>query len=161
MATYRDYQPTIHDDFFTKEKEWQQIAPYIPSDKIISMPFYSPYSNCNELLGKIIYKNEDFFDHDRGDIVVDNPPFSIKKKIIKELFNRDKPFMLIVPISTISYRYAKILKNHIQILIFDKRPKFIKCNINGELTDHNHNPSFECIVLCYKMNFEKDIIFLK
>ena len=52
MATYKDYQPTTHDDFFTQEETFKQIAPFVPKEKKIYMPFYSPYSKCNELLGK-------------------------------------------------------------------------------------------------------------
>ena len=166
MATYKDYQPSKYDDFFTKEKEWEQIAPYIPKNKIVSMPFYSPYSKCNVLLGKhidnkIIYRNEDFFKNDIGDIVVDNPPFSKKKEIINKLVERNKPFMLIVPISTISYNYTKKLKEHLQLLIFKKRPRFIKCDAKtGKLKDDNKSPAFDSCVICWKMNLKNDIIFL-
>ena len=164
MATYSDYQPTTFDDFFTKEETWKQIAKYIPKDKVISMPFYSPYSKCNEWLGKyidnkIIYQDEDFFEFDRGNLVCDNPPFSIKKDVINKLVERDRPFMLIVPVSTICYNYCKILKN-IQILIPQKRVSYLKCDKNGTVKDHQKNCAFESIILCWKMNLEKDITFM-
>lgn len=167
MATYSDYKISNYDDFFTREEEWIQISKFVPHKKVISMPFYSPHSKCNELLGKhidnkIIYKNEDFFEFDRGDIVVDNPPFSKKKKIILKLVERNKPFMLIVPISTIAYNYAKVLKKHLQLLIFKSRPKYIKCNTKtGKLnTNNKKNPAFDSCVICWKMNLKNDINFL-
>ena len=40
MATYISYQPNQYDDFFTREDTWKQIAPFIPADKKIYMPFY-------------------------------------------------------------------------------------------------------------------------
>ena len=166
MATYSEYKLTKNDDFFTREEEWEQIAPYIPTNKIISMPFYSPYSQCNKLLGKyidnkIIYQDEDFFKNDRGDIVVDNPPFSKKKQIIEELYKRDKPFMLIVPVSTISYNYTKILKDHLQLMIFKRRPRYIKCDVNtGKVKQDKKSPAFDSCVICWKMNLDSDIIFL-
>jgi len=165
MATY-NYHNSKCDDHFTKETEWEQIAPHIPKNKIVSMPFYSPYSKCNELLGKyidnkIIYRNEDFFKNDRGQLVCDNPPFSLKKEIIKKLVERNKPFMLIVPISTIAYNYTKILKDYLQLLIFKKRPRYIKCDAKtGKLKDDNKSPAFDSCVICWKMNLKKDIIFL-
>ena len=166
MATYSDYKISNHDDFFTREEEWIQISKFIPHKKVISMPFYSPYSKCNKLLekyidNKIIYRNEDFFEYDRGDIVVDNPPFSKKKEIINKLVERNKPFMLIVPISTIAYNYTKKLKEHLQLLIFKKRPRFIKCDAKtGKLKDDNKSPAFDSCVICWKMNLKNDIIFL-
>jgi hypothetical protein len=166
MATYSDWKPSKHDDYFTRESTWKQIAPYIPQGKVISMPFYSPYSKCNELLSKfvdneIIYMDEDFFKNDRGDIVVDNVPFSKKKEIIKELVKRDKPFMIIVPISTICYNYSRILKEHVQLLIFEKRQSYIRCDIKtGELKDSSRHPAFDSVVICWKMNLPNDINYL-
>ena len=93
MATYNEYKLKINDDFFTTEDTFIQISKivnkYINPNLIVSMPFYSPYSKCNELLGKhiknkIIYQDEDFFKNDRGDIIIDNVPFSIKKDILKK-----------------------------------------------------------------------------
>ena len=174
MASYRDYQPHKYDDFFTTEKSWIQISKiinkYIDPKLTISMPFYSPYSKCNELLGKyiknkIIYQDEDFFNFDRGDIVIDNPPFSNKSDILKKLYERNKPFMLILPITSICYKYFRnIFKNDIDkitILIFNGRPKYIKCDPNnGDLND-NGNPTFDSMVLCYKIELPNNIMFLE
>ena len=167
MATYSDWKPSKHDDYFTRDEEWEQIAKYIPKNKIVSMPFYSPYSKCNELLGKyidnkIIYMDEDFFENDRGQLVCDNPPFGLKKKIILKLVERNKQFMLIVPISTIAYNYAKVLKNHLQLLIFKSRPKYMKCDTKTGKINFNDKkqPAFDSCVICWKMNLKNDINFI-
>tara|TARA_Y100000004_G_C8806602_1_gene365768 strand:+ start:61 stop:567 length:507 start_codon:yes stop_codon:yes gene_type:complete len=166
MATYRDYQPSIHDDFFTKEETFKQIAPFIPKDKKVYMPFYSPYSKCNEYLGKyidneIVYEDKDFFSYKITDgIICDNPPFSIKQKILKKLFEDDTPFMLILPISSICYKYFRLYQNtDLQIIIFNGRPKYNKCNSDGVIYDGKSSPAFDSVVFCYKIGLEKDIIF--
>lgn len=164
MATYSDYKIQKFDDFFTKKETWEQIAKYVPKNKVISMPFYSPYSKCNEWLGKyidnkIIYQDEDFFNFDRGQIVCDNVPFSIKKEIINTLVKRDKPFMIIVPVSTICYNYCKILKN-IQILIPQKRVSYLKCDENGNVNESKSSCAFDSIILCWKIHLENDITFM-
>ena len=175
MASYRDYQPHKYDDFFTTEKSWIQISKiinkYIDPKLTISMPFYSPYSKCNELLGKyiknkIIYQDEDFFNFDRGDIVIDNPPFSNKSDILKKLYERNKPFMLILPITSICYKYFRnIFKNDIDkitILIFNGRPLYNRCNPKtGELKGALRSPAFDSIVLCYKIQLPNNIMFLE
>ncbi len=115
MATFKDYQPKTHDDFFTQEDTFKQISKYVPKDKKIYMPFYSPYSRCNILLGKhidneIVYEDKDFFSYKITDgIICDNPPFSIKQKILKKLFEDDTPFMLILPNSSLYYKYFRII----------------------------------------------------
>ncbi len=169
MATYKDFQTKTHDDFFTSNDLFKQLSKFIPPDKIVSMPFYSPYSKCNEILGSyidndIIYNNEDFFKNDRGDIVCDNPPFSIKKDILKVLYERDKPFMLILPVSSMCYKYFRIFKDNqdkLQFLIPKGRPRYIYCNpTTGEKKDTNKSPAFDTIVFCYKMNLKNSINFM-
>ena len=173
MASYKDYQPIKHDDFFTTEKSWIQISKfinkYIDPKLTISMPFYSPYSKCNELLGKyiknkIIYQDEDFFKNDRGDIVCDNPPFHNKKDILEELYKRNKPFMLILPVSSMCYKYYRIFKDNqkdLSFLIFSGRPLYERCNPQtGELKEALKSPAFDSIVFCYKIKLDSQIVFL-
>ena len=166
MATYISYQPNQYDDFFTREDTWKQIAPFIPADKKIYMPFYSPHSNCNELLGKyidneIVYADKDFFSYKISDgIICDNPPFSIKQKILKKLYEDDTPFMLILPISCICYKYFRCFTNtNIQMILFRGRPSFIKCDNEGNLRDEKKSPAFDSFVLCYKIGLEQCVNF--
>lgn len=167
MATFKDYQPKTHDDFFTQEDTFKQISKYIPKDKKIYMPFYSPYSRCNILLGKyidneIVYEDKDFFSYKITDgIICDNPPFSIKQKILKKLFEDDTPFMLILPISSICYKYFRIYnKTNLQMIILNGRPKYNKCNTEGEIDNGKASPSFDSCVFCYKIGLENDITFV-
>ena len=169
MATYKEYKISKYDDFFTREETWKSIASYIPEDKKVYMPFYSPYSNCNELLGKdikneTVYEDRDFFTYTITDgIVVDNPPFSTKKQILEKLLNDSVPFMLILPVSTICYKYFQKFKDsNIQLLIFNGRQGFSKCNPDsGEINDNNKsNPAFDCVVVCNNMKLTNDINFI-
>jgi hypothetical protein len=167
MATFRDYQPVKFDDFFTQENTFKQISKFIPKDKKIYMPFYSPYSKCNELLGKyidneIVYEDKDFFSYNITDgIIVDNPPFSIKQSILKKLYEDDTPFMLILPISSICYKYFRMFnEGDIQMLIFNGRPKYNKCNIDGVIDAGKSSPAFDSAVFCYKIGLKKDLIFM-
>tara|TARA_R110000772_G_scaffold177208_4_gene288825 strand:- start:708 stop:1214 length:507 start_codon:yes stop_codon:yes gene_type:complete len=167
MATFRDYQPVKFDDFFTQENTFKQISKFIPKDKKIYMPFYSPYSKCNELLGKyidneIVYEDKDFFSYNITDgIIVDNPPFSIKQSILKKLYEDDTPFMLILPISSICYKYFRMFNDgDIQMLIFNGRPKYNKCNTEGVIDNGKSSPAFDSAVFCYKIGLKKDLIFM-
>ena len=166
MATYKDYNPSKNNDFMSPKSLFEEIKEYIPNDKIISMPFYG-----DGMIGKymtemgftVIHKQEDFFKFDRGDIVVDNPPFEFKKEIITELIKRDKPFMLIMPVSTLCYKYSKVLKDNLQIIIPKKRPKFISYDKKTKKLDANWKKkscAFDSIWFCYKMNLKQDIILL-
>ena len=152
MTTYEGYnKKNISDDWETPLYAWKQIEEYIPVDKEIWCPFYYNGNHTLKELRTIIHNDENFFKTDRGDIVVDNPPFSIKKQVIKRLLDLDKPFILLLPVSTICYKYFP--KNeHIQLIIPPKRINF--------RTDGNSSATFDTIYICYKINLKKDIIFL-
>ena len=167
MATYTDYNPSQHNDFMTPRYLWEQIKDYIPKDKVISMPFYGD-GECGLILQQmgfnVYHEDEDFIENDRGDVVVDNPPYETKRQVITKLVERNKPFMLIVPVSTICYKYSQILKDHLQLMIPPKRPKYIK--YNKETGEHDQDwekksSAFDCVWVCWKMNLPQDIIYLK
>ena len=165
MSTYLNFNPSKNCDFMTPKYVFEEIKEYIPRGKTIWMPFYGDGKAgqyMKELGFDVIHQPEDFWSNDHGDIVVDNPPFEKKKGIITELIRRGKPFMLIVPCSTICYNYAKILKKNVQLIIPRKRPKFIRYDkITGELDPEWHKRSvpFDCLWVCYKINLKNDINF--
>ena len=57
-----------------------------------------------------------------------------------------------MPSSTINYQYFREFKNKIQIIIPPKRYNFMK--------DKKSSATFDTLYYCYKMNFNKDIIWL-
>ena len=162
------YKTKKSDNYFTTDDTFKLISPYIPKNKKVIMPFYNKYSKCDELLkkyidNKIIYENKNFFDlkfDKENDIIVDNPPFSNKKEIFKKINQDNVPFMLIVPIATLTYQYFKDLnKKNIQIIIFPKRQKFMKL-LNESEVEAPSNPAFDCVCVCSQVNLKNDIIFL-
>ena len=100
-----------------------------------------------------------FFENNKGDIIVSNPPFSKSKEILNRLKILDKPFILILPINKINTSYCrenfKNSETPLQIIIPRKRIQFIK---NGNELQNKCN--FDCFYYCYKCNLERDIIWL-
>ena len=89
------------------------------------------------------------------DIIISNPPFSIKQKIFKLLKQIDKPFILIVPVSIITKKYfMDNFKDDFQIIIPKKRIQFIKDEVQTKRC------WFDCVYICFKMNLDKDITFI-
>ena len=166
MATYKDYNPSKMNDFMTPDYVWDWIIEYIPKNKVIWEAFYGDGESGKYLKSKgfeVIHENIDFFKNDKGDIVVSNPPFENKKDIIKRLVDLDKPFILIMPVSTICYKYASVLKDNLQLIIPKKRIKFKRYDkeTNKIYKDwEKDNAAFDCLFYCYKMDLPNDIIFL-
>ena len=156
MTTYSHYQPKKFDDFNTPIKVWKDIEEYIPKDKVIWCPFYNDGKHTLiDLKYNVIHENKDFFTYqpDNYDIIVDNPPFSIKKQILQRLLLLDKPFILIMPVSTLCYQYFKSYKNKIQIIIPPKRYNW--------KPEKQSSATFDTLFYCYKMNLPRDIIWLE
>ena len=150
------------DDYMTPKTAWEDIQQFIPRDKIIWEAFYGDGKSGKHLqdLGfNVIHDTEDFFVNNKGDIIVSNPPFSKSKEIFKRLKEIDKPFILILPTSKICSQYVKDFINNntnkIQIIIPNKRIHFEKPSFKKKSSCW-----FDCFYYCYKMDLDRDIIFL-
>ena len=148
------------DDYMTPKIVFKSIAHLVPKNKIIWDSFYGDGNSgkyLKELGFKVEHQDIDFFDEPsfNYDILLSNPPYSIKAKVFKRLAEIDKPFLMLVPVATITKQYLKkYFKDKIQIVIPERRIQFIK---DGVQTDRCY---FDTIWICYKMNFDKNIIFL-
>jgi hypothetical protein len=71
--------------------------------------------------------NKDFFAYEPNnyDIIISNPPYSIKDKVIKRCYELNKPFALLLPLTTLQGKNRfKYFSDGIEILAFDSRIGF-------------------------------------
>jgi len=166
MAGFHTKTFIKHDDYMTPKYAWENIAHLVPKDKVIWEAFYGDGESgkhLTELGFDVIHKPIDFFENDLGDMIVSNPPFGKSKEVMKRLKELDKPFIIILPASKISCSYIRenYKNSELQIIIPRKRIHFIKL-INGEVPEGWKNAcNFDCFYYCYKMGFDKDIIWLE
>jgi len=166
MAGFHTKTFLKHDDYMTPKSAWENIKHLIPKDKIIWEAFYGDGKSgdyLKELGYNVIHESVDFFENDLGEIIVTNPPFSKSKDVMKRLKELDKPFIVIMPSSKINTSYFRenFMNKGLQIVIPRKRIHFEKL-INGEKPKNWKNAcNFDCFYYCYKMGFEKDIIWLE
>lgn len=160
MAGFHTKKFAKHDDYMTPKYAWENIKEYIPRDKVIWEAFYGDGKSgeyLKELGFNVIHNKDDFFESNYGDIIISNPCFSKKKEIFIRLKKLDKPFIIICPQNSINNNYIKeLFENNLQIIIPRKRIQFVK---NGD-NDIIKKCNFDCFYFCYKMNLNRDIIFL-
>jgi hypothetical protein len=147
----------------TPKHAWSAIIDYIPTNKIIWSPFYGDgkqKEHFKELGFDIIHEPGDFFETNKGDIIIDNPPFGKKKEVFIRLKELDKPFIILCPSSMINTQYIRnyYKKQNLQLIIPRKRIHFFK-QINNEVIKTN-KCNFDCFYYCYKMNLPENIIWL-
>ena len=65
------------------------------------------------------------YEPDRWDIIVSNPPFSLKNKVLERLYLFNKPFAILLPLNSLQgkARYKYFIQG-IQILSFDARVSY-------------------------------------
>lgn len=164
MAGFHTKVFSKNDDYMTPKYAWDNIKDFIPKNKIIWEAFYGNGKSgdyLRELGFNVIHEKIDFFENNKGDIIVSNPPFTKNKEIIKRLEEINKPFILILPSSKINTSYIRdMFKNKkLQLIIPRKRIHFDKLQ-NGEIIKEKQKCNFDCFYYCYNINLDKDITFL-
>lgn len=125
-----------HDNYVTSKEGWEVVKKYLPENLKIWCPFYhggEVTDNFN--YENIIHAKKDFFtwQPEEWDIICDNPPYSIKKNVIKRCVELGKPFGLLLPMDVIERQYFRtlVVENpnvRITIVIPKNRIKFVKDN---------------------------------
>lgn len=149
------------DNYATDKKGWELIKDFIPKDKVVWAPFYCDGKQkeyFEEMGFNIIHEDEDFFENNKGDIVVDNPPFSLFKEVCARLKELDKPFILVGFSKVMLMKwFQRMFKDDLQVIIPFKRTTFT------HLTNpkKGYTPPYGTMYFCWKMNLPKDLIFLE
>jgi hypothetical protein len=157
------------DEVYTPFYAVEPLLKYIPKDYIIWLPFDEEWSafyqmfieNGYKVIRSCLKDNQDFFNYEpkeKYDIIISNPPFSKKDKVLKRLYELNKPFMILLPMNSLQGkgRY-NCFKNGIQLLSFDSRIDYHTNNNFKTYTKGNH---FASAYFC-KNILPKDLIIEK
>ena len=73
-------------------------------------------------------ENQNFFSYTEPpdcDVIISNPPYSIKDKVLKRLYEINKPFAMLLPVTTLqSVNRYKLFINGLELLVFDGRVEY-------------------------------------
>lgn len=149
-----------NDEYYTPEYAIKPLLKYLPKNITIWECTDYGESNITSILrgggyNVISTKKEDFdflvdkpdFDFD---MIITNPPYSLKDEFLKKCYEYGKPFCLLLPITALegSNRGKMFRKYGIEVIVFDKRVEFLKGKGNW----------FNTSWFCWKV-LDKNLIF--
>ena len=104
---------------------------------------------------KVLYSHvdegKDFFNYvpkEHYDVIISNPPYSLKDAVYKRLFYLKKPFAMFVPMNGIfdsKLRFDLFSKNGIELLVPKGRTKFMAPDGVGNA------PPFQTVYVCWNL----------
>ena len=152
-----------NDEFYTPKEAIYPLLKYLDKNKIYWECTDFGDSNIRKVLVKngfkvIATKKEeiDFLKDDplfKFDVIITNPPYSIKDKFIRRCYELNKPFMLLLPITALEGKERNKLykEKGIELIVLNKRINFMKDKKNVWF-----NTSWFCHQICNKqLNFEE------
>jgi len=117
------------DELYTPNEAVEMILPYIPNgvktiwectaikeSRIVKVLRDAGYN----VITTHIEDGQDFFKYEPEfyDMIITNPPYSLKDKFLKRAYDLKKPFMFLLPLTTLEGKRGKMFdKNGIQIRI--------------------------------------------
>lgn len=138
------------DEVYTPFYAVEPIIKYVPKNWTVWHPFDKEWSAFVQAFKERGYKNiynhiddgQDFFNYTPAepfDCIVSNPPFSLKDKVLKRLYELNKPFAILLPMNSLQgVGRFKSFQNGLQLLVFDKRIDYHTCANYEEYTRGNH-----------------------
>jgi hypothetical protein len=158
----------LTDEWFTPESAVMSILKHIPVGKIIWCPFDKEESNFVKVLRESGYivecshidnEDEDFFSYEpfEWDIIVSNPPYSIRNDILKRAFSFRKPFALLMNTNGLfdsQIRWDLFSKNDFSLFYLKGRVNYMKEYGKVEKS----SPPFQSAYITSKL-FNSKIVF--
>lgn len=106
------------DEVYTPFYAVQPLLKYIPKKSVVWCPFDEEWSAYYQALKENGYKvirtsladGQDFFKYEpkeKYDVIISNPPFSKKDKVLQRLHELGKPFAILLPLNSLQgqFRY--------------------------------------------------------
>lgn len=148
------------DNYSTSKDAYELLKAYIPRDITIYDPFYCD-GKCKTYMEQvfptctIINEDKDAFTwFPECDMIITNPPFSMKDKVLKWLIEKNKPFCCILPVTYFVTKKFCDLPGYqdFQFIATNTRIKY-------ELKDSVKKPSpyYGSMWYCYGMKLPKNI----
>jgi len=127
-----------NDEFYTPPYAIEPLLPFVPKSKVVWCPFDTERShiprmireNGNVCIATHLEIGFDFFETScLGEVIISNPPYSMKNEVFEMLFNLRRPFAMLVGIAGLfesKRRFRMFRDNQFEMMYFNKRISYFK-----------------------------------
>lgn len=156
-----------NDEFYTPQYAIEPLMGYVPPPLTIWCPFDTEDSLFVKRFREAGYNvipthicnNEDFFKLEKDcDLIISNPPYSLKTEVIERLFKIGKPFAMLVGVVGLfesQRRFNMFKNNEFEIMYLNKRVSYFK---DYKEQKPSLNPPFSSVYICHHLLPQK-IVF--
>lgn len=157
-----------NDEFYTPDYAIHPILKYIKSGSKVWCPFDNDKSNFVKLLkvhgcsviNTHLENGQNFFEMETPecDLILSNPPYSLKTEVLESLFNRGKPFGMLLGVVGIfesQKRFEMFRDNDFEVMYLNRRVAYFKSFAEQK---PSLNPPFSSVYICSKI-LPKQIVF--
>lgn len=156
---------SLYDELYTPVEAVKIILPYVKQFKSVWCPADTVDSNIVKEVSKEAYATTHSHIKDGVDfltdipdyvfdVIITNPPYSLKDEFIKKCIDYNKPFMLLLPTTALEGKRRNKLwssLDNFQIIVPNKRFQFM---------DNKKANWFHTSWFCNRINLPKDIMFV-
>lgn len=157
-----------NDEFYTPDYAIEPILKYVKAGTKVWCPFDTEESNFVKKLiahGCIVNNThigngEDFFKLDVPDcdMILSNPPYSLKTEVLQKLFDIGKPFGMLLGVVGLfesQKRFEMFRDNTFEVMYMSRRVAYFK---SFDEQKPSLNPPFSSVYICSKM-LPQQIVF--
>lgn len=157
------------DESYTPKYAIFPILEFLDKNWVVWCPFDNKKSefvkiikeNGNKVINSHIDEGKNFFNYEpkqKYDVIISNPPYSIKDEVIERCYKLEKKFMLLMPLPALQGKKRfSFFEKGLELLVFDGRISYFA---NGFTDNVQRGNSFASCYFCFGVLPEK-LIFRK
>jgi hypothetical protein len=147
------------DEFGTPHIAFNILKPYIPDHWVIWEYAYGKGSLAKimETQGYSVVSSSNFFEDSQDcDVIITNPPYSLKEAFLERAYSLDKPFAFLMPLTALEGKKRGLLyrKYGIELIIPNKRINFVTPSGKGS------GAWFQVAWFCWRLDLPKQLNFV-
>jgi hypothetical protein len=163
--------PNAIDEWYTTEKIWADVVPFLDKKKIYWECFWGKNSDDHSAkalrrLGlKVVSLDVDFFKVTEDieafrkqhpfDVIISNPPFSKKTEVMNRLKEIGAPFVLILPQFALGMVALRQFSRDIQLIVPRERMQFLDAEMKPTVSNTTN-----MFFYLWRIHLPKDLIIL-